>query len=108
MAGCSRTTASGSLYRSGLALLDLEEPNIVLHRSDDWVLGPAAPYERAGDVADIVFPCGWVHDEATGVLRVYYGAADTSVAVATARLSDVLAYVKSCPLPQHRRHSDQD
>ncbi|KRT64262.1 MAG: glycosidase [Chloroflexi bacterium CSP1-4] len=103
-----RTTASGSLYRSGLALLDLEEPNVVLNRSDDWVLGPEAPYERAGDVADIVFPCGWVHDEGTDTLRVYYGAADTSVAVATARLSDVLAYVKSCPPPQRRRHSDQD
>ena len=58
-------TAAGAIYRSGLALLDLEDPSVVLHRSDDWVLSPTAPYERAGDVSDVVFPCGWLLDEGT-------------------------------------------
>jgi predicted GH43/DUF377 family glycosyl hydrolase len=100
-------TASGAIYRVGLALLDLEDPRIVLHRSDEWVLGPAEPYEQAGDVAGVVFPCGWVHDPATDELRVYYGAADSSVAVATARLSDIVAYIRSCPKPERRRFSDR-
>jgi predicted GH43/DUF377 family glycosyl hydrolase len=100
-------SASGALYRVGLALLDLDDPRIVLHRSDEWVMGPVEPYELAGDVAGVVFPGGWVHDDATDELRVYYGAADSSVAVATARLSDVVAYIRSCPRPDRRRHADR-
>ena len=100
-------TASGALYRVGLALLDLEDPRIVLRRSDDWVMGPVEPYEQAGDVGGVVFPCGWVHDPATDELRIYYGAADSSVAVATARLSDVVSYIRSCPKPNRRRFSDR-
>jgi predicted GH43/DUF377 family glycosyl hydrolase len=55
-----RTTASGSIYRLGLTLLDLEEPTRVIRRSEEWVFGPKAHYEREGDVDDVVFPCGWV------------------------------------------------
>ncbi len=92
-------TARGPIYRVGLALLDLEDPARVLHRSEEWVLGPREPYERAGDVEDVVFPCGWVHDPASDDLLLYYGAADMAVALATARMSQVLAYVLSCPRP---------
>lgn len=55
-----RNTVSGDIYRLGLALLDLEDPSKVLHRSDEWVFGPKEQYEREGDVGNIVFPCGWV------------------------------------------------
>ena len=61
-------TAAGALYRSGLALLDLDDPSIILRRSDDWVLSPTEPYERAGDVADVVFPCGWLLDQESDVV----------------------------------------
>lgn len=98
-----KQTASGSLYRVGLALLDLDDPRIVIHRSDDWVFGPTEPYERIGDVVGVAFPCGWIHDPRTDELRLYYGAADTSIALATAQLADVLAYVRSCPRPSRRR-----
>ncbi len=100
------TTASGSLYRQGLALLDLENPSIVLHRSDEWIMGPAEAYERVGDVVGVVFPCAWVLDETGEELRLYYGAADTSIGLATARLSDVVDYVLQCPRPERRRHTD--
>ncbi|MBC7336974.1 MAG: glycosidase, partial [Clostridia bacterium] len=53
-----RTTAAGAIYRLGLALLDLDEPTRVISRSDSWVFGPRELYERVGDVADVVFPCG--------------------------------------------------
>ncbi|MFH1723164.1 MAG: glycosidase [Elusimicrobiota bacterium] len=92
-----KRTASGSLYRVGLALLDLDEPWRVLRRSAGWVMGPEAPYEREGDVEYVVFPCGWLHDASRGELRVYYGAADTRVAMATASMKEVLAYIKGCP-----------
>ena len=52
----AHTTAAGPIYRVGLALLDLDDPTVVLRRSDEWVFGPQAPYERSGDVPQVVFP----------------------------------------------------
>ena len=92
-------TGDGPIYRVGLALLDLDDPRVVLRRMDEWVFGPYAQYELTGDVGKVVFPCGWVHDEATDQLLLYYGAADTSIGVATARFSEVLARVMAAPGP---------
>lgn len=94
-----RQTAAGCIYRLGLALLDLENPSRVLRRSDEWVFGPEEPYERAGDVADVVFPCGWVLDR-EGKIRLYYGAADTCMALAIGELNQILDYLRSCPVPE--------
>jgi predicted GH43/DUF377 family glycosyl hydrolase len=94
-----RHTPGGCLYRLGLALLDLEDPRRVLRRSDEWIFAPEMPYERQGDVNGVVFPCGWVLDKATGTIRLYYGGADSCVALATAKLSDLLDYVRKCPAP---------
>ena len=92
-----RMTAGGCLYRLGLALLDLEDPCRVLRRSDEWIFAPELPYERQGDVNGVVFPCGWILDETSGEIRLYYGAADTCLALATAQLADVLSYLGTCP-----------
>ena len=86
-----RLTASGALYRSGLALLDLDDPTKVIARTDDWHLGPETDYERTGDVPNVVFPSGWVLDPSGERVLVYYGAADTVIGLATASLSDLLA-----------------
>jgi predicted GH43/DUF377 family glycosyl hydrolase len=91
-----RMTAGGCLYRLGLALLDLEDPRRVIRRSDEWVFAPETPYECFGDVNGVVFPCGWILDKASGAIRIYYGAADSCIALATADLSEVLAYLKTC------------
>ena len=95
-----RQTAGGCLYRLGLALLDLEDPCRVLRRSDDWIFAPQTPYERHGDVRDVVFPCGWILDKESGEIRLYYGCADTCLALATAQVSDLLSYLQKCPVPQ--------
>jgi beta-1,2-mannobiose phosphorylase / 1,2-beta-oligomannan phosphorylase len=92
-----KQTVAGDIYRVGLALLDLDEPTRVLNRLPDWVLGPLAPYERTGDVPNIIFPCGLVHDVPTGEIRLYYGAADTSICLATARLDELLDAVLATP-----------
>ncbi|MCD6496885.1 MAG: glycosidase [Deltaproteobacteria bacterium] len=94
-----RVTASGALYRAGLALLDIDDPTKVLRRTDEWVFAPREPYERYGDVGDVVFPCGWIYDEDQDRIRLYYGAADTCLALATAKMSDVLDYILACPKP---------
>ncbi|MEX2219118.1 MAG: hypothetical protein WD749_10205 [Phycisphaerales bacterium] len=95
-----RHTPGGCLYRLGLALLDLEDPRRVLRRSDDWIFAPEMPYERQGDVNNVVFPCGWILDEVTGVIRVYYGGADSCIALAEAQVSDLLSYLRMCPAPR--------
>jgi beta-1,2-mannobiose phosphorylase / 1,2-beta-oligomannan phosphorylase len=92
-----KETVSGAIYRVGLALLDLQEPTRVLGRLPGWVLSPREEYERNGDVPNVVFPTGLVHDSATGIVRVYYGAADTSICLATAQLDELLAAVRAAP-----------
>lgn len=88
-----RQTVAGALYRAGLALLDLEDPSKVIRRCGEWVLGPTERYELVGDVPGVVFPCGLVHEPESDELRLYYGAADTCIALATSTLSDVLGYI---------------
>jgi predicted GH43/DUF377 family glycosyl hydrolase len=88
-----KETVSGAIYRIGLALLDLDDPTRVLHRTNEWVLGPHEPYERTGDVPNALFPCGLIHDEAKNELRLYYGAADTCICLATASYDETLATV---------------
>ena len=90
-----RTTVSGSIYRLGLALLDLEDPTRVIRRSDEWVFGPKAPYEREGDADDVVFPCGWVRKDEK--ILMYYGAADSCIALATTSLNELLDFVLNSP-----------
>jgi hypothetical protein len=52
----------------------------------------------------VVFPCGWILDPASGAIRIYYGAADTCLALATAQVSDLLSYLGTCPAPHtHKR-----
>jgi beta-1,4-mannooligosaccharide/beta-1,4-mannosyl-N-acetylglucosamine phosphorylase len=90
-----RTTASGSIYRLGLALLDLNDPTKVLRRTDEWIFGPKAIYEREGDVDDVVFPCGWVRKD--DKIFMYYGAADSRICLATANFDDVINLILKCP-----------
>jgi predicted GH43/DUF377 family glycosyl hydrolase len=99
-------TASGPIYRVGLALLDLEHPEVVLRRSEDWVMAPTANYEAVGDVDKVFFPNGWVLDEAADRLSLYYGAGDTVIGFAQARFSELMDYVMAMPLHHHRRLSD--
>ncbi len=88
-----KSTPAGCIYRVGLALLDLDDPRRLIARSDEWVFAPEAPYELFGDVDKVVFPCGWtlVGDE----VRLYYGGADTAIALAIGSLSELLAWLKA-------------
>lgn len=88
----TRTTAGGCIYRLGLALLDLEDPTRVLARSNEWIFAPRESYELYGDVDKVVFPCGWILED--GIVRLYYGGADRCIALATAKLDDLLAWLR--------------
>jgi predicted GH43/DUF377 family glycosyl hydrolase len=88
-----RHTAAGCLYRLGLALFDLERPEHCLARGDSWIFGPEEPYERNGDVGNVTFPCGYTVGADGDSLRIYYGAADTSIALATASIAELLSWL---------------
>jgi predicted GH43/DUF377 family glycosyl hydrolase len=88
-----RQTASGSLYRLGAALFATEEPDVLLARGDAWIFGPEASYECAGDVPNVVFPCGYTIDADKDTLRLYYGAGDSSIALATGSIRKILAWL---------------
>jgi predicted GH43/DUF377 family glycosyl hydrolase len=95
-----RQTASGSIYRLGLALFDLEKPEICLQRGDSWMFGPEVAYERGGDVHDVVFPCGQTIGADGDTIHLYYGAADSCMALATGSIRSLLSWLdeNSSPL----------
>ncbi|MBS1724596.1 MAG: glycosidase [Armatimonadetes bacterium] len=90
-----RRHASGSLYRLGVALLDLEDPSRLVRRGQHWIMGPIEPYERVGDVPNVVFPTGAVLAEDKDTIVMYYGAADSSICIATTTVKQVLEFLNS-------------
>jgi len=88
-----RHTAAGVIYRLGLALFDLLEPERCLRRGDEWVFGPEEPYEVRGDVDNVVFPCGYTIAADGDTMYLYYGAADTSIGLALGSVSAMLAWL---------------
>lgn len=97
-----RQTAAGCIYRLGAALLALDEPEKCLLRGDDWIFGPETGYETKGDVANVVFPCGYTIGADGDTLRLYYGAADTSVGLATGSIRRLLGW-----LDEHGREGER-
>lgn len=77
-------------YYAGLMLLDPEEPSRVIGMMREPLLTPEAPYELEGFRGSVIFPCGMILED-SGEVKLYYGAADTSVALATAHVDDLLA-----------------
>lgn len=89
-----RQTPGGCLYRLGLALLDLENPERCLLRGDRWIFGPETLYEREGDVDNVVFPSGFTIADDGDTLNIYYGAADTCIALARGSIRAILDWLK--------------
>ena len=98
-----RQTASGSIYRLGLALFDLEHPDVCLKRGDSWVFGPETWYERSGDVNDVVFPCGQTIGADGDTIHLYYGAADSCIALATGSIRRLLSWLDVNSDPEEGR-----
>jgi predicted GH43/DUF377 family glycosyl hydrolase len=96
-----RRTPSSSIYRRGLALFDLEQPDKCLIRGDSWIFGPETEYERQGDVQDVVFPCGYTIAPDGDTINLYYGAADSSIALAHGSVRALLSWLDA------NGHSDE-
>ena len=76
-------------YALGAVLLDREDPSKVIARSDEPILMAERPYEPRGLFPNVVFTCGHVPLDDRRI-RVYYGAADSSVAAADLDLDEVV------------------
>jgi predicted GH43/DUF377 family glycosyl hydrolase len=83
------------VYRAGAALLDLHDPSKIIGRTKTPILEPKEPYEKFGDVNNVVFPTGaCVVDN--DKLFVYYGGADKVCCLATADLNYLLDHIMKC------------
>ena len=89
------TSCNGYVYSIGAALLDIDEPWKVLYRTEPYLMSPQKMYECVGDVPNVVFPSGALHDAATGRLAIYYGAADTVTCLAFAQVDELISFIKS-------------
>jgi len=90
-----KMTSAGPIYRIGTIMLDREDPAVVVGQCVEPSLSPREDYERIGDVGNVVFACGAIVED-DGEVKVYYGAADTSICVATASLDEI---IESCMRP---------
>jgi len=94
-------------YRLGTLFTPLDDPAKVIYRSPNPVLQPETDYElgdaggRDSWVPHVVFTCGAVPAEDKAVLGpddeilVYYGAADTVMAVAVAKVRELVPIIDS-------------
>ncbi|HVN47510.1 MAG TPA: glycoside hydrolase family 130 protein [Bacteroidota bacterium] len=88
------TTCNGFVYSFGAAILDLDQPHKVLYRTRDYLLTPEKLYETSGFVPNVVFPCANLYDAKTGRIAIYYGAADTTTALAFTQIDELIDYIK--------------
>lgn len=84
---------NGYVYSFSAAILDKDNPSIVKYRCRNYILTPEEDYESVGFVPNVTFPCATLVDESTGRIAIYYGAADTYVALAFTTVDELIDYV---------------
>ena len=82
-------TYRGRVYSACAALLDLNDPSIELARLPYALFSPEYEWELIGEVNNVVFPTGTALFGDT--LFIYYGAADSLIACASVKLSELVA-----------------
>lgn len=86
-------TCNGYVYSIGGAILDIDDPSIVKYRCPNFLLTPEYEYEERGFVPNVCFPCAALSDADTGRIAIYYGAADSYVALAFTTIDEVVDYI---------------
>ena len=76
-------------YAAGQVLLDWRDPSAVLRRTEGYFFKPEKPYEITGQVGNVCFLEGLVPFQ--GQWLLYYGTADSKIAVARAPTSPLPA-----------------
>ena len=82
-------------YTAGAMLTALDEPWQITALSEEPFFRAEEDYEVSGYVNNVVFPTGIVQDtDDADKVHVYYGCADSAVAVATFSVSEIVASLK--------------
>jgi len=89
------TSCNGFVYSFGAALLDLDEPWKVIHRSKNFLIAPWQQYECVGDVPNVTFPCAALTDAPSGRIAIYYGCADTVTGLCFTTAQAVIDHLKA-------------
>jgi predicted GH43/DUF377 family glycosyl hydrolase len=80
------------IYRAGLSLLDIENPNEEIARLQFPLFEPYYEWERNGNVPNVVFPTGaFIKNE---ILYIFYGCADKSIGFAEVELKEIIKLLK--------------
>ena len=72
-------------------MLDRNNPANVLCRSAIPSLAPREPYERMGDIPNVVYSCGALMED-DGEILIYYSGADTCICAGTVRLEELMQF----------------
>lgn len=81
-----------NVYRVGAMMLDPKDPSKVIARAKSFIMEPEEYYEKYGlYIPNVVFPTGNVVVD--GILHIYYGVADTAIALATVPLDELVDFV---------------
>jgi len=75
------------VYRVGAALLQVSDVEKVIARTSYPIFEPETYFEKNGQINNVVFPCGAAIKNDT--LYIYYGGADSVVAVAAMKMKDL-------------------
>jgi 4-O-beta-D-mannosyl-D-glucose phosphorylase len=97
-----RGTAAGLRYVLYLFLCDLNEPWRMTNQPGGYFLAPEGD-ERVGDVANVLFSCGWIVRDRK--VFIYYGSSDTRIHVATSTVEKLLDYVTNTPADPLRSYA---
>ncbi|MBN1943322.1 MAG: glycoside hydrolase family 130 protein [Phycisphaerae bacterium] len=98
-----KMTSAGPIYRIGAVMLDLNDPSKVIGRCLEPLLSPRTDYERVGDVGNVCFACGAIVED-DGEVKIYYGAADTSICVALTTMEELIDSATECDDEACLRH----
>ncbi len=85
-----RSFGTGSIYKLGVVLLELDKPWIVKGKSREPILSPDEDYERIGDVNNVIFSNGWIIEDNDDV-KIYYSGADMNICLAETNVEYLLS-----------------
>lgn len=90
-----RNTAAGLRYTLYMFMTSLDDISKVTHVPGGYFMAPENE-ERVGDVSNVLFSNGWIHDD-DGTVYIYYASSDTRMHVATSSIDRLVDYVKNTP-----------
>lgn len=88
-----RNTAAGLRYVLYLFMTSLNDVTKVIYKPAGYFMAPLGE-ERIGDVSNVLFCNGWIHDD-DDTVYIYYASSDTRLHVAVSSIELLVDYVKN-------------